>query len=72
MAMAGNKMNEVRETLIEKIKYLPDNKIYELINFIDILTVKKPQGILLSLSGSLSDIPISSEEIDWELYGDTK
>jgi len=65
-------MNEVRETLIEKIKYLPDNKLFELINFIDILTVKKTQGILLSLSGSLSGMPVSSEEIDQELYGDIK
>jgi hypothetical protein len=46
-----NKMNEVRETLLEKIKYIPDNNLFELLNFIDVLTVKKTQGILLSLSG---------------------
>ncbi len=63
-------MNEMRETLIEKIKYIPDDKLYEAINFIDFLTEKKTQGILLSLSGSLSGMPVSSEEIDKELYGE--
>lgn len=72
MITGGNKMNEVRETLIEKIKRLPDNKLYELIDFIDILAVKKPQRVLLSLSGSISAMPVSSEEIDRELYGDMK
>ncbi len=68
MIAGENKMNEVREALIEKIKYLPDNKLSELINLIDVLTVKKTQGILLSLSG----MPVSSEETDQELYGDIK
>jgi hypothetical protein len=65
-------MNEVRETLIEKIKYVPDNKLFELLNFIDILTGEKTQRVFLSLSGSLSGMPVSSEETDKELYGDMR
>lgn len=65
-------MNEVRETLIERIKYIPDDKLYEAINSIDLLTEKKTQGTLLFLSGSLSGMPVSSEETDKELYGEMR
>ncbi|OQX22468.1 MAG: hypothetical protein BWK80_30395 [Desulfobacteraceae bacterium IS3] len=65
-------MDEMRETLIEKIKYIPDDRLYEVINFIDLLTEKKTQGILLSLSGSLSGMSVSSEEADTELYGEMR
>jgi|GEM_PF-4639689 len=36
------------------------------------MTTQKTQGILLSLSGSLSGKPVSSQETDQELYGDMK
>jgi len=60
-------MNGHREILAEKIKYLPDDKIGELLHLIDFFIKKsdpEKKGILLSLSGSLSGSPVSSEDMD--------
>jgi len=68
-------MNGYREILAEKIKYLPDDKVGELIHLIDFFvkeTDTEKKGILLSLSGSLSGSPVSSEDMDRQLYGDMK
>ncbi len=68
-------MNGYREILAEKIKYVPDDKIGELLHLIDFFIKKsdpEKKGILLSLSGYLSGSPVSSEDMDRQLYGDMK
>ena len=66
-------MDELRENLIKKITCLPDDKIQALASFMKSLDKEKTnekKEIFLSLSGSLSGEPLSSENMDAQLYGE--
>ncbi len=59
------------DMLLKKIRQLPDEKVYELINHIDELLADqgKQNDPLADVIGSISGKALSSKEIDELLYG---
>lgn len=70
--MATKKADKLKNELIVKIKDLPDYRVREVLDFVDFLSdrMKVMEDPLLNISGCLSGKPMTSEEIDKELYGE--
>ena len=60
-----------RENLLEKVRDLPDDRIQEVLDFVDFLRSRKPtvEDPILNVAGCLSGSPRSVREIEEELYG---
>lgn len=69
--MATKKADKLKNELIVKIKDLPDYRVREVLDFVDFLSdrMRVMEDPLLNISGCLSGKPMTSEEIDKELYG---
>lgn len=64
-------MSALKETIIEKLDGLPEPALRQVMDYLTFLT-RQDNGretSLLSVAGGLSGTPMSSEEIDRELYG---
>ena len=61
----------LKEKLIEKVRDLPDDRIQEVLDFVDFLRSRKPtvEDPILNVAGCLSGSPLSVREIEEELYG---
>lgn len=59
------------DMLLKKIRQLPDEKVYEIINHIDELLADQGEknDPLADVIGSISGKALSSREIDEQLYG---
>lgn len=64
-------MNALKETIIEKLDSLPDSTLRQVMDYLTFLTRqgKGREPSLLSVAGGLSGTPMSSAEIERELYG---
>lgn len=69
--MATKNSETLKNELIVKIRDLPDYRVREVLDFVDFLSdrMKVMEDSLLNISGCLSGKPMTSEEIDKELYG---
>ena len=69
--MTTKKADKLKNELIVKIKDLPDYRVSEVLDFVDFLSnrMKVMEDPLLNISGCLSGKPVTSEEIEKELYG---
>lgn len=69
--MTTKKADKLKNELIVKIKNLPDYRVREVLDFVDFLSdrMRVMEDPLLNISGCLSGKPMTSEEIDKELYG---
>ncbi len=69
--MTTKKADKLKNELIVKIKDLPDYRVSEVLDFVDFLSnrMKVMEDPLLNISGCLSGKPMTSEEIEKELYG---
>ena len=67
-------MDSVREKIIQKLNYLPEPNLREVLNFVEFLTWKgtEQDEPLLSVAGILSGKRLSAEQIEQELYGDRR
>ena len=67
-------MVALREKVVEKLEYLPESNLRQVLNFVEFLTWRTTeQGEpLLSVAGSLSGEMLSAVEIEQELYGERK
>ncbi len=67
-------MVALRERVVEKLGYLPESNLRQVLNFVEFLTWRTTeQGTpLLSVAGSLSGKMLSAVEIEQELYGERK
>jgi len=65
--------NIFRENLIEKISGLPEDRLQEVLDFVDFIKSRKPKvdDPILNVAGCLSGKPLSGSEIEEELYGRT-
>ena len=64
-------MNALKETIIEKLGSLPDSTLRLVMDYLTFLT-RQGNGTepsLLSVAGGLSGAPMSSAEIERDLYG---
>ncbi|MDY7012634.1 MAG: DUF2281 domain-containing protein [Cyanobacteriota bacterium] len=69
-------MNSLKEKIEEKLAYLPNTDLYEVLDFVDALVQRQlkrqneqsSEQPLLAIAGVLSGTPLTSEEIDRELY----
>lgn len=64
-------MITVKKKIVEKIDQLPESMLNEVLDFIEFLYWKvstERENPLLEISGILSGDPISSEDIERELY----
>lgn len=63
---------EFKEKILEKIVELPDDKLKEVLDFIDFLRSKKKkcEDPILKVAGCLSGSALSAEEIEKALYGE--
>ena len=61
----------LKERLLEKIADLPESKLKEVIDFVDLVKNRSNEGEdpILKVIGCLSGKPLSAEEIEEELYG---
>ena len=66
-------MNELKESLIERLDELPDAALQEVMDFVAFLSWRGSgeDAALLDLAGQLSGEPISHAAIEAELYGAT-
>ena len=69
--MATKNSETLKNELIVKIRDLPDYRVREVLDFVDFLSdrMRVMEDPLLNISGCLSGKPMTSEEIDKELYG---
>ena len=69
--MTTKKADKLKNELIVKIKDFPDYRVREVLDFVDFLSdrMRVMEDPLLNISGCLSGKPMTSEEIDKELYG---
>lgn len=69
--MTTKKADKLKNELIVKIKDLPDYRVREVLDFVDFLSdrMRVMEDPLLNISGCLSGKPMTSEEINKELYG---
>jgi hypothetical protein len=63
--------NDTAEILLEKIRELPQDRVVEVINFVDFLRSRSQQDNdpILDVVGCLSGKPLSGHEIEEALYG---
>jgi len=67
-------MVALRERIVEKLEYLPESNLRQVLSFVEFLTWRATEQDepLLSVAGVLSGKMLSAEEIEEELYGDRK
>jgi hypothetical protein len=67
-------MVTLQQRITEKIEMLPENRLREVLNFVDFLmwTSGEQEEPLLSVAGILPGKGFSVEEIEKELYGDVR
>ncbi len=67
-------MVALRERIVEKLEYLPESNLHQVLSFVEFLTGRDTEQDepLLSAAGILSAETLSAEEIERELYGDRK
>jgi hypothetical protein len=67
-------MVALRERIVEKLEYLPESNLRQVLSFVEFLTWRatEQEEPLLSVAGVLSGKMLSAEEIEEELYGDRK
>jgi len=67
-------MVALRERIVEKLEYLPESNLRQVLSFVEFLTWRATDQDepLLSVAGVLSGKILSAEEIEEELYGDRK
>ena len=67
-------MVALRERIIEKLEYLPESNLRQVLSFVEFLTWRATDQDepLLSVAGVLSGKMLSAEEIEEELYGDSR
>jgi hypothetical protein len=67
-------MVALRERIVEKLEYLPESNLRQVLSFVEFLTWRATDQDepLLSVAGILSGKMLSAEEIEEELYGDRK
>ena len=67
-------MLALRERIVEKLEYLPESNLRQVLSFVEFLTWRATEQDepLLSVAGILSGKMLSAEEIEEELYGDRK
>jgi hypothetical protein len=65
-------MVALRERIIEKLEYLPESNLRQVLSFVEFLTWRamEQDEPLLSVAGVLSGKMLSAKEIEEELYGD--
>ncbi|OCQ98495.1 hypothetical protein BCD67_08005 [Oscillatoriales cyanobacterium USR001] len=67
-------MESVKEKIVDKLESLPEQALQEVLIFVDFVAwrshhqAEDSSDPLLSVAGILSGEPISSEEIETELY----
>ncbi|HPZ40678.1 MAG TPA: DUF2281 domain-containing protein [Candidatus Atribacteria bacterium] len=61
----------LKQKLLEKVADLPEERLREVLDFIDFLKAREEGGEdpILKVAGCLSGNSISAEEIEEELYG---
>ncbi len=61
----------LKQKLLEKVADLPEERLREVLDFIDFLKTREEGGEdpILKVAGCLSGSSISAEEIEEELYG---
>ena len=61
----------LKRRLLEKITDLPEARLQEVLDFVDFLRTRgrKDEDPILRVAGCLSGSPLSTEEIEEELYG---
>lgn len=70
-------MDSLKEKIEEKLAILPTADLYEVLDFVDTLAKRQSQQSsppsseqpLLAIAGILAAEPLTSEEIERELYG---
>jgi len=67
-------MIALRERIVEKLEYLPESNLRQVLTFVEFLTWRATEQdeSLLSVAGVLSGKMLSAEEIEEELYGNRK
>ncbi len=67
-------MVAVRERIVEKLEYLPESNLRQVLSFVEFLTWRATEQDepLLSVAGVLSGKMLSAAEIEEELYGDRR
>jgi len=67
-------MVALRERIVEKLEYLPESNLRQVLSFVEFLTWRATDQDepLLSVAGVLSGKMLSAEQIEEELYGDRK
>lgn len=67
-------MVALRERIVDKLEYLPESNLRQVLSFVEFLTWRatEQEEPLLSVAGVLSGKMLSAEEIEEELYGDRK
>ncbi len=67
-------MVALRERIVDKLEYLPESNLRQVLSFVEFLTWRATEQDepLLSVAGVLSGKMLSAEEIEEELYGDRK
>jgi len=67
-------MIALRERIVEKLEYLPEPNLRQVLSFVEFLTWRTTDQDepLLSVAGILSGKMLSAEQIEEELYGDRK
>lgn len=65
-------MVALRERIVEKLEYLTESNLRQVLSFVEFLTWRAPEQNepLLSVAGVLSGGMLSAEEIEEELYGE--
>jgi hypothetical protein len=68
----GCSMVVLKERIVEKLGFLPESNLREVLNFVEFLTWRIPgeDEPLLSVAGILSGEMLSAKDIEQELYGD--
>ncbi len=61
----------LRQKLLEKVSYIPEERLREVLDFIDFLSTREArvEDPILEVAGCLSGSPLSAEDIEQELYG---
>ena len=67
-------MIALRERIVDKLEYLPEPNLRQVLSFVEFLTWRATDQDepLLSVAGVLSGKMLSAEQIEEELYGDRK
>ncbi len=60
----------LRQKLLEKVSYIPEERLREVLDFIDFLNTREArvEDPILEVAGCLSGSPLSAEDIEQELY----